>query len=80
MTHDDIGTVRWFGATWGAPVNDPRAHIPTPIGEKCTRCGEIFNDRDNGISIPYSDLESFATRIAYHRACFLADIGARLDL
>jgi hypothetical protein len=25
MPEDDIGTLRWWGESWGAPVCDPRA-------------------------------------------------------
>ena len=73
--HDDIGTLRWFGASWGAPVNDPRAEIPTPTGEKCIYCHLRIGPHDNGISIPYMDDGFATTRAAYHRECFLASIG-----
>lgn len=67
---DDIGTVRWFGETWNAPVNDPRSHIPTPVGERCV-CGLSIHADDEGIRV-ISSPDGFAY---YHLLCFWREIG-----
>lgn len=72
-TATDVGTVRWFGRTWRAPVCDPRAHIETPVGHICPFDGADIEPNDRGISVPNMNGE----RTSYHLACFLYSIGAR---
>lgn len=66
---DDIGTVRWFGESWGAPINDPRARIETPAAEKCIDCSRWIMNDDQGVRIPSREF------VYYHLDCFLRDIG-----
>jgi hypothetical protein len=75
MDDDDIGTVRWFGPTWLAPVNDPRAEISVPLGENCIRCGVAFDHGDAGLGIAASYEIAENGQVFYHLACFLEDIG-----
>lgn len=70
MSDDDIGTVRWFGETWNAPVNDPRTHIDAPVGRECERCRRPIHPKDQGVTIPTHD-----QRVVYHRNCFFAEMG-----
>jgi hypothetical protein len=58
--------MRWFGETWGAPVNEECEHAPTPVGEQCLECERVINDGQQGVLLPYMDVEA-----AYHRLCFL---------
>jgi hypothetical protein len=67
---DDIGTVRWFGVSWGAPVNDPRAWIETPRSAVCLGCGVWIKNGEQGMQIPSTDGFVF-----FHLDCFLKDIG-----
>lgn len=71
---DDIGTLRWFGRSWGAPVNDPRAEIPTPEGAMCVRCGVPIQADHRGVSLPFFDGKD-ASRIQYHLGCWLEEVG-----
>jgi len=71
---DVIGTVRWFGKSWGAPVCDPRAHIPTPIGSRCEGCGHPVTEDDNGVTMPYWDGTSRPGFVAFHRECNLRHV------
>lgn len=83
----DVGTTRWWGQTWKAPVNHPDAQIPVPIGAMCSgRCGEKIKDGDRGLSIPSIESEHLIVMAqagamvqvgytAYHRDCFLAMLG-----
>lgn len=79
---EDIGTVRWFGESWGAPICDPRAHIPTPVDWACAGHDHL-HDRahpgmiragDQGVTIP--SWPGPPTVIAYHLRCWLHEIGA----
>ena len=45
---DDLGTVRWFGESWGAPINDPRSHVTTPVDERCIECLLLIKSDDQG--------------------------------
>lgn len=74
MSGDDLGTVRWFGPTWGAPMNDPRTEIPTPVSDLCIDCGKPIVDGDRGVTLPYHNGE-LSTRMPFHLACFLHDLG-----
>lgn len=83
MTEDDIGTVRWFGEDWGAPVCDPRAHIPVPVGMVCVGHDHMHDDRsvgiapeDQGVTVPHLAEGGLTGRIAYHLDCWLHEIGA----
>jgi hypothetical protein len=68
---DDIGTARWFGQTWGAPVCDPRAHVEAPVGEPCLRCHRPIEAGDQGVTIPYGTVPA-----PWHLDCWLREIGA----
>lgn len=69
MTDDDIGTLRWFGPSWGAPVNDPRAEVAAPVGDLCAECREPLTALDQGIVL------AGATRTVLHLDCFLRELG-----
>jgi hypothetical protein len=81
--NDDIGTVRWFGEPWGAPVcEDPRARILTPLEVPCAFCGTAFRHGDQGVSIQMvfgsaEEAEAYAgahqgrTVLDHHRECVL---------
>lgn len=78
---DDIGTLRWFGESWGAPVCDPRAHVETPVGWVCIGHDHLHDRNrsalimacDQGVTMPYYHGE--VTMIAYHLDCWLHEIG-----
>lgn len=82
MDDDDIGTLRWFGESWGAPVCDPRAHVPTPIGWTCIGHehmhkvrSSLIEEADQGVTMP-SSYHGEATTVAYHLDCWLHEVGA----
>jgi hypothetical protein len=77
---DDIGTVRWFGESWGAPVCDPRAHVATPLGWQCAghdhmheHRSALIEDGDQGVTLPY--YHAAVTMLAYHLDCWLHEVG-----
>lgn len=44
--------MRWFGESWGAPVNDDVPHAPTPAGEPCLFCAKPILEDDQGYLVP----------------------------
>lgn len=79
---EDIGTVRWFGESWGAPACDPRAEVPVPVGMACAgheHCHEhrsaTIEPGDQGITLP-GYLGGTLQTVAYHLDCWLHEIGA----
>ena len=72
MIDDDIGTTRWFGESWGAPVNDPRTHVETPTNERCLECLLWIRAGDQGFQIPGGETPGHVT---FHKQCFFDAIG-----
>lgn len=73
-----LGTLRWFGPTWNAAVNDPRTEIPIPVGVLCPRDDLPIQDGDSGISIPFHE-RTGTTRIYYHLSCWFRELGLDPD-
>jgi hypothetical protein len=79
---DSLGTIRWFGESWGAPVCDPRAHVETPVGWTCEGHPHMHKDCDDerikegdqGVTLPYY-YRGGATMIAFHLDCWLHEVG-----
>jgi hypothetical protein len=44
--------VRWFGESWGAPVNETTEHVETPVGQPCEECRVQIKADDSGFLIP----------------------------
>lgn len=84
LSTEDLGTTRWFGESWGAPVCDPRTHIETPVGLGCighdhmhpegTR-SPFIEPGDQGITMPLVSRTDRVERVAYHLDCWLHEIG-----
>ena len=71
------GTVRWFGATWHAPVCDPGNHVDTPVGAVCIHCDAEIGADDQGVTIPIAAAPGSpwtATRAVWHLDCWLAEV------
>lgn len=74
----DLGTTRWFGASWDAPVCMPATHVPTPVGA-CVECERLIVSTDRGLLIPHVDLDTSRSHMRpYHLDCFLRQIGLRV--
>ena len=73
---EDIGTVRWFGESWNAPVCDPRALVETPVGEDCAwGSGAPIKAGDQGVGIPDGSTGFY---VWYHLDCWLRVIGGQV--
>jgi hypothetical protein len=70
-------SVRWFGPSWGAPINTLTAPFPTPVGERCTVCGEPILVHDQGFVLPYFGSPEEGNYVVYHRDCLLISVGVR---
>lgn len=57
-------TMRWFGASWGAPLLDEIPKMDTPFGAPCTWCDDLIDDDDSGVE--YAGASGYA-----HYECFL---------
>jgi hypothetical protein len=74
-----LGTVRWFGPSWGAPVNREAALVDTPVGRDCVMGDGPIKAEDRGVTVPY--LSSTHQDVAvYHLPCFLEQMGLTDDL
>jgi hypothetical protein len=86
MGDDELGTLRWFGDSWDAPVCDPRAHVDTPVGSPCWGHEHlhgplrpaVIEDGDQGVTLPYYPGEQTVVTIAYHLRCWLHEVGVDL--
>lgn len=65
-----IGTIRWFGPTWG---QDPRTEIPVPAGEECLVCTAVIEEHDQGVRLPRLSKEGNDCAY-YHLRCFLLTV------
>lgn len=62
--------MRWFGRSWGAPVNTSVPQCDTPVGELCAHCTKPIAPYDQGIVLPGLDVA-----LIYHYRCFTEMIG-----
>lgn len=76
--------IRWFGDTWGGPINDPLYQIDVPVGTKCLECTGLVTERDRGVVVSCAtsvwggwDLEAGGYRYhvcSYHLLCWLNEV------
>lgn len=72
----DALRLRWYGESWGAPVcADPEDRVPTPIGERCTRCDVVIVLGDRGLLVLHLD-DAGAIMRPVHLACFLRSVSS----
>jgi hypothetical protein len=79
MSDDDIGTVRWFGESWHAPINDPRTRVDTPTNRQCIACYDWIESHNQGLVIPASPEIDPEGTVVYHKQCFFDEIGVPHD-
>lgn len=66
--------IRWFGASWHAPVCSPDRFMSTPVGWSCFRCLFEINEEHRGIAMGLAFGDGWS-EVYEHLACFLADLG-----
>jgi hypothetical protein len=66
--------MKWFGESWGAPVNEDTQHVDTPVGEYCAQCDEPIQENDKGFVMPHINTY-VQTEASWHLRCFLKNIG-----
>lgn len=66
--------MRWFGKTWGAPINEQGEHVETPVGEHCLDCGELIDVTDRGVMIAHQDAHQWVRFRPWHFRCLLRQI------
>jgi len=70
--------MKWFGESWGAPVNESAEHVDTPVGWPCVYCRIMIVEADAGFITPYISDEEDVDEVAFHHECFLKDLGIAL--
>lgn len=65
---------KWFGRSWGAPVCDPREHVPTPVGRTCQRCIELILVDSQGVTMPLCSPDKPPRWLVWHLDCYLQTI------
>jgi hypothetical protein len=63
-------TMKWFGESWGAPMNNDCPNVPPPVGEMCSHCGEGIVAKDTGVI--------YANGPVAHRNCFIRGVSGSL--
>lgn len=48
---------RFFGKRWDAPAFDELTEAPTPVGEECPFCDEVFIEGDRGLWMGWNGYE-----------------------
>lgn len=66
--------MRWFGESWGAPINEDTPHAPTPVTAPCERCKKPIEENDRGVLIPMLGAPDERLEVAYHLRCWLASV------
>lgn len=73
--------IKWFGESWGTPVNRDCQQIPIPLGWLCSYCEQPIQSEDSGLMIPElgsvtpgSNLYSRSEK-PQHLDCFLWTLG-----
>lgn len=69
--HPRSGMIRWFGATWNAPLCTPEAKQDTPIGAVCPSCGSPIKPEQRGVTLPKGE----GAADSYHLACIRYQLG-----
>jgi hypothetical protein len=62
--------MKWFGVSWGAPMNEECPNVPPPVGERCVHCEEGIVAADSGVI--------YANGPVAHRNCFLRGVSGSL--
>lgn len=66
--------MKWFGPSWGAPINDSLEEAPTPDWE-CLQCEQEFDEDDQGVIMPFLGDPDERGEAAYHLECLRVALG-----
>lgn len=69
--------MKWFGASWGAPVCVEGAHVPVP-DTTCSGCGIPFQEGDQGFTMPFSGGPGDPPELSWHHGCLMWNLGVTL--
>lgn len=65
--------MKWFGLSWGAPVNESCEKVATPVGEECGRCGVAIKPSDRGFVMMHISEASYEWK-PWHFACQMEEV------
>lgn len=66
--------MKWFGRTWGAPINKECEETSTPT-TPCCYCGKLFKPDDFGVVMPFHGEEGDPPEVGYHHHCLAETLG-----
>ena len=69
----DMPKMKWFGDSWGAPINMNCEHAPTPEGVLCEHCMLPIEVSDKGFILPLISSDK-VEELPYHHYCFVHDV------
>lgn len=66
--------IKWFGQSWGAPVNTDAEHVETPVGGHCMSCDKPIQPGDQGFQLHHGFNGEYRP---WHKDCLLDAIGLK---
>jgi len=69
--------MRWFGKSWGAPVNESCEECPVPAGRACGYCDKPLREDSQGLLLPFLGSPADPKDLPYHLKCFLESVGVK---
>lgn len=66
-----MGTLKYFGRSFNAPMYSGVPEIPTPVQESCAWCGEPILKGEAGITMPHIMSDRDVQELPYHIECHL---------
>jgi len=55
--------MRWFGESWGSPMNKINPQVEVPVGKACNRCKQAIEAVDSG-------MVTGKAAAVWHRNCY----------
>jgi len=75
-----MNAIKWFGESWGAPINEQAQRVGTPIDQNCIACTKPIYWGDQGFVVAYLGIGAERSgEVVYHKDCFFKDIGISHD-
>lgn len=66
--------MKWFGESWGAPVNKTNDQVDPPLGLFCAVCSDSIKKGERGLLLPFSGGPDDPPDLPYHLKCFLGSV------
>lgn len=67
--------MKWFGKSWGAPVNESCEESRVPAGRACGYCDKPIKEDSQGLLLLFSGERDDPPDLPYHLDCFRESVG-----